>query len=295
MPVSAYRKSFTKESKILLLGGEGYIGTHLFQKLNTQGFSRVYSGSRSAKNPSSLKINIENPSDVDQIRDAKFDVMINLTGQITRPIESCLIQNTVGIQHLVSACADSAVLIQLSSVGVYGSGDWAEENYPCNPETPYSTLKLVAERLILNGLPEERRLILRLSNIYGSTQPKGVFAYLKRAAGSDRILDFNNDGSLLRFFLHVEDLCQALVEVLGNFDKIKEPTLNIIGKDRYTLHQLIDLFEEKFKVKYQRNFEAKKPYDNMLSISDDRFRNLTNFEEMFTLESYVHELVNYAH
>lgn len=295
MPVSVFRKSFTKESKILLLGGEGYIGTHLFQTLNTYGFSRVYSASRSGRNPTSLKINIENPSDIDRIRDSKFDVMINLTGQITRPIESCLVQNTVGIQHLVSACADSAVLIQLSSVGVYGSGDLAEENFPCNPETPYSTLKLVAERLILNGLPVDRRLILRLSNIYGSTQPKGVFAYLKRAAGSDLVLDFNNDGSLLRFFLHVEDLCQAIVQILDNYDKIKDPILNIIGKDRYNIHQLIDLFEEKFKVKYQRNFEAVKPYDNMLSISDDRFRNLTNFEEMFTLESYVHELVNYAH
>lgn len=277
------------------MGGEGYIGSHLSQKLTTHGFSRVYSASRTANNPGSLKINIENPSDVDQIRNAKFDVVINLTGQITRPIESCLTQNTVGIQHLVSACADSTVLIQLSSVGVYGSGEFAEENSPCNPETPYSTLKLVAERLILNGLPEDRRLILRLSNIYGSTQPKGVFAYLKRAAGSDQVLDFNNDGSLLRFFLHVEDLCQAIVQVLENYNKIKNPALNIIGKDKFNIHQLIDLFEEKFKVKYQRNFEPVKPYDNMRSISDDRFRNLTNFEEMFTMESYVHELVNYAH
>lgn len=295
MPLSVFRKSFTKESKILLLGGEGYIGSHLFQKLNTHGFSRVYSASRSAKNSGSLKVDLEHSPDFDQIRNAKFDVVINLTGQITRPIESCLAQNTVGIQHLVSACADSTVLIQLSSVGVYGSGDFAEENSPCNPETPYSTLKLVAERLILNGLPDDRRLILRLSNIYGSTQPKGVFAYLKRAAGSDRVLDFNNDGSLLRFFLHVEDLCQAIVQVLDNYDKIKDPILNIIGKDKFNIHQLIDLFEEKFKVKYQRNFEPVKPYDNMRSISDDRFRNLTNIEEMFTLESYVNELVNYAH
>ncbi len=293
--MSAFRKSFTKESKILLLGGDGYIGTHLSRKLNTHGFLHVTSASRSAKNPGSLRIDLENSDSVGQIREGNFDVVINLTGQITRPINSCLVQNTIGIQHLISACVDSGLLIQLSSVGVYGSGDFAEENSPCNPETPYSTLKLVAERLILNGLPENRRLILRLSNIYGSTQPKGVFAYLKRSALGDQVLDFNNDGSLLRFFLHVEDLCEALVKVLENYQSNESPILNIIGKDRFNIHQLIDLFEEKFKVKYQRNFEPVCPYDNLLSISDGEFRKLTNFEEKYSLESYVNELVNYAH
>jgi len=293
--VSASRKSFTKGSKILLLGGDGYIGTHLSRKLNAHGFLLTTSASRSAQTPGSLKIDLENPDSVRQIREGNFDVIINLTGQITRPINSCLLQNTMGIQHLVSSCVDTGLLIQLSSVGVYGSGEFADEASECNPETPYSTLKLVAEELIKNGLPKERRLILRLSNIYGSTQPKGVFAYLKRSALSDQILDFNNDGSLLRFFLHVEDLCQALVDLLENHHRIESPILNIIGKDRLNIHQLIDLFEEKFKVKYQRNFEPVSPYDNLLSISDSEFRKLTSFEENYSLESYVNELLNYAH
>lgn len=293
--MSVFRKSFTKESKILLLGGEGYIGTHLSRKLNTQGFLHVTSASRSPKNLGGLRIDLENPDSIQQIREGNFDVVINLTGQITRPITSCLIQNTLAIQHLVAACLGSSLLIQLSSVGVYGSGEFADENSLCNPETPYSTLKLVAEQLILNGLSEQERLILRLSNIYGSTQPKGVFAYLKRSALSDQVLDFNNDGSLLRFFLHVEDLCQALVEVFENYQSNESPILNIIGKDRFNIHQMIDLFEEKFKVKYQRNFESVSPYDNLLSISDSEFRKLTNFEEKYSLESYVNELVNYAH
>lgn len=292
--MSAYRKSFTKESKILLLGGEGYIGSHLSQKLIALGFTQVFTGSRSAKNPGSLRIDIESPTAVQLIRKGDFDVIFNLTGQISKPIESCLGQNTVGIQHLVSACAESGVVIHLSSVGVYGSGDFADETTPCNPETPYSTLKLVAERLILNGLPEARRLILRLSNIYGSTQPKGVFAYLKRSALSDQILDFNNDGSLLRFFLHVEDLAEALIQVLKNFGNIESPIINIIGRDRFNVHQLIDIFEDQFKVNYQRNFEPVKPYDNMHAISDSMFKKIANFEEKYRLESYINELVNYG-
>lgn len=293
--MSAFKKSFTKETKILLMGGDGYIGTHLSRKLKAHGFLDVCSASRSVKNPGSLKIDLENPTSVRQIREGHFGLVINLTGQITRPIDSCLVQNTLGIQHLVSACADSGFLIQLSSVGVYGSGDFSDENSACNPETPYSTLKLVAERLILNGLPENQRLILRLSNIYGSTQPKGIFAYLKRSANSDQVLDFNNDGSLLRFFLHVEDLGEAIVQVLENHQVNASPILNIIGKDRFNVHQLIDLFEDKFKVKYHRNFESANPYDNMVSISDGNFRKLTDFEEKYTLESYVNELTNNAH
>lgn len=279
----------------MLLGGEGYIGTHLSRKLKSKGYSRVFLASRSAMMPGSLKIDVESPTSIDLIRKGEFDLIINLTGQVSRPIESCLLQNSLGIQHLIASCSDSCVLLQLSSVGVYGSGEFADENSHCNPETPYSTLKRVAERLILDALPEKRSLILRLSNIYGSTQPKGVFAYLKHSAQSDQVLDFNNDGSLLRFFLHVEDFAEALTLILENSEKIDSPVFNVVGKDRYNVHQLIDLFEENFKVKYQRNFEPVKPYDNMMAISDSHFRTLTNFNEKYTIRSYVNELVNYAH
>jgi nucleoside-diphosphate-sugar epimerase len=201
--VSAFKKSFTKESKILLLGGNGYLGSHFSAVLEKFGFSNIFIGSRKGKAKRHLVLDITSPNSVKLIRDQDFDFIFNFTGQISRPIQACLLQNTLGIQHLIQACGEHTKLIQLSSVGVYGSGDFVDETHACQPETPYSTLKLAAEELILAGIQPENRLILRLSNIYGSTQPKGVFAYLLRSGLSDQVLDFNNDGSLFRFFLHV--------------------------------------------------------------------------------------------
>ncbi|MEB2779600.1 NAD(P)-dependent oxidoreductase [Algoriphagus sp. C2-6-M1] len=289
--MSASKKYFTKESKILLLGGNGYLGSHFSAVLEKVGFSNILIGSRKGEGARHLKLDICSPDSVLLIREEKFDFIFNFTGQISRPIQACLLQNTLGIQHLIQACAEHTKLIQLSSVGVYGSGDFVDESHTCQPETPYSTLKLAAEEFILAGLEPENRLILRLSNIYGSTQPKGVFAYLLRAGLSDQVLDFNNDGSLFRFFLHVEDLSQAILMVMESMDWGKTPILNMVGRDHFNVHQLIDLFEKNLGFHYQRNFEPIRPYDNMMKISDKVFRDLTEFEERFTLEAYIKELV----
>ncbi len=289
--MSAFKKSFTKESKILLLGGNGYLGSHFSSGLEKIGFSNIFIGSRKGEGARHLKLDMCSPDSVQLIREEKFDFIFNFTGQISRPIQACLLQNTLGIQHLIQACGEHTKLIQLSSVVVYGSGDFVDESHACQPETPYSTLKLAAEELILAGLKLENRLILRLSNIYGSTQPKGVFAYLLRSGLSDQVLDFNNDGSLFRFFLHVEDLSQAIFMVMESMVWGKTPILNMVGKDHFNVHQLIEMFEENLGFRYERNFEPIQPYDNMMKISDKVFRDLTGFEERFTLETYIKELV----
>ncbi|RAI83545.1 NAD-dependent epimerase/dehydratase family protein [Algoriphagus yeomjeoni] len=289
--MSVSKKSFTKESKILLLGGNGYLGSHFSAVLEKIGFSNIFIGSRKGKGARHLNLDICSPDSVQLISEEKFDFIFNFTGQISRPIQACLLQNTLGIQHLIQACAEHTKLIQLSSVGVYGSGDFVDESHICHPETPYSTLKLAAEELIMAGMKPENRLILRLSNIYGSTQPKGVFAYLLRSGLSDQVLDFNNDGSLFRFFLHVEDLSQAMLQVMETMEWGKTSVLNMVGSDHFNVHQLIDLFEKNLGFHYQRNFEPIKPYDNMMKISDNLFRDLTGFQESFTLETYIKELV----
>ncbi|WP_296705874.1 NAD(P)-dependent oxidoreductase [Algoriphagus sp.] len=289
--MSASKKSFTKESKILLLGGNGYLGSHFSAVLEKIGFSNIFIGSRKGRGARHLNLDICSPDSVQLIREEKFDFIFNFTGQISRPIQACLLQNTLGIHHLIQACAEHTKLIQLSSVGVYGSGDYVDESNDCQPETPYSTLKLAAEELILAGMKPENRLILRLSNIYGSNQPKGVFAYLLKSGLSDQVLDFNNDGSLFRFFLHVVDLSEALVSVMVEIEWGETSVLNMVGSDQFNVHQLIDLFEKNLGFHYQRNFEPIKPYDNMMKISDKIFRDLTGFQESFTLENYIKELV----
>lgn len=274
-----------------MVGGSGYLGNHFFTYLKNQGFEQVYVGSRSAKGPNALCLDIMDPKFPQKVQQEQFDFLINFTGQISNPIQDCLLQNSIGIENLIKVCSSNTRLVQLSSVGVYGSGSKADESTICRPETPYSTLKLVAEEMLRVKMPRENLLVLRLSNIFGSTQPKGVFAYLKRSANSDQVLDFNNNGNLLRFFLHVEDVAKAIHLVLLKDPWGKIPTLNIVGRNRFTVHQLIDLFEETFEIKYQRNFENSDPYDNMLSISDKTFRELTGFQEDFSLQSYIQELV----
>ncbi|MHA7129402.1 NAD-dependent epimerase/dehydratase family protein [Algoriphagus namhaensis] len=290
--MSASKKSFTKESKILILGGNGYLGSHLLSALHRQGYHSVKVGSRNAEGKDALKLDLTASEVVSKIQEEQFDFIFNLTGQISRPIHSCLEQNTTGINHLIAASQGQSKLIQFSTVGVYGGGEMADEDSPCEPETPYSTLKLVAENLIQNNIPADQRLILRLSNIYGSSQPKGVFAYLLRSGLSDQILDFNNDGSMTRSFLHVEDFAEATVTLMEKYQWGNDsPVLNLVGPDCFSLQELIDTFEQELGFRYQRNFDPVKPYDNMKSISDKAFRSLSGYQDKYRLKAYIKSLV----
>lgn len=273
-----------------MVGGSGYLGSHFSKFLKKKGFNQIWVASRTGTTQHQLKLDILSEASINLIRDQSFDFVFNFSGQISKPIGPCLRQNSIGILNLIRACEGKSKLIQLSTAGVYGTGEFADELTTCQPDTPYSTAKLMAEGLIEDRLSPEDRIILRLSNIFGSSQPKGIFAYLIRSAKSDRVLNFNNDGSLFRFFLHVDDLSRALYSVIESQPWSEFPTLNLIGKDHFNIHQLIDLFEDTLGIRYQRNFDSIAPYDNMLNISDKKFRDLTGFEEKYSLESYIKEL-----
>ena len=123
-----------------------------------------------------------------------FDIIINCVGQITYPFNLCLQLNSIGTSNLAKALSGkSARLIHISTVAVYGSSENCNEESPLNPETNYATAKAFAEQILLRNNNKERITILRLSNLYGSNQMKGVFAYLLRSYHSDRNLRFNNN------------------------------------------------------------------------------------------------------
>ena len=114
---------------------------------------------------------------------------------MTKPFNLCIKLNSTGLINLAKVLSNkNSRLIHISSVAVYGSTENCNEDSPLNPETNYATAKAFAEQIILENYNHKYLTILRLSNLYGSNQIKGVFAYLLRSYNSDRKLKFNNDG-----------------------------------------------------------------------------------------------------
>ena len=81
-----------------------------------------------------------------------FDTIINCVGQITHPFNLCFKLNSIGISNLAKALSgQSARLIHISTVAVYGSAENCNEESPLNPETSYATAKAFAEQILLEN------------------------------------------------------------------------------------------------------------------------------------------------
>jgi dTDP-glucose 4,6-dehydratase len=110
--------------------------------------------------------------------------------------------------------------LHVSTDEVYGDmppGDFADENSPLQPSSPYSASKAGSDLLVLSyvrtyGLSA---LITRSSNNYGPYQfPEKFLPLMITNALDHKPLPIYGDGKQQRDWLHVEDNCRGILAVL---------------------------------------------------------------------------------
>lgn len=110
--------------------------------------------------------------------------------------------------------------VHVSTDEVYGDipqGRFSDENYPLQPNSPYSASKAASDMLVRSfvrtyGFPG---IITRASNNYGPYQfPEKFIPLMIANALEDKLLPIYGDGLQERDWLHVEDHCRALSAVL---------------------------------------------------------------------------------
>jgi dTDP-glucose 4,6-dehydratase len=130
--------------------------------------------------------------------------------------------NIAGAQTLLEAARTYPVerFLQISTDEVYGDKEKLEpstEEAPLVPSSPYAATKAAADLLCFSyrrtyGLPV---LVTRSSNNYGPYQfPEKLIPLLIRNTLSGLDLPVYGDGRQIRDWLHVEDNCRAILEVL---------------------------------------------------------------------------------
>lgn len=275
--------------RVLILGGGGFLGKALLAHLRSFDHLQLVCGDLHDPKIDGVEFNHVDVLDARStplIRDG-FDVIVNCTGQVTTPINKCYRLNSAGIDNLINSVHDTATkVVHVSSVSIYGSCDQADEHSAFNPETPYSTCKAYAEYLLSSNLKPGQLTIVRLSNLYGPGQTKGIMEYLLRSYSSDRQLQFNNDGSLVRYFLHVEDCVVNLVKIFWNRDNFVSGVYNLPGNDRFSVRELITLLERLTKTEFSKRFDPIKPYDNAMAVRDELIRSRMGLELVHSVESY---------
>jgi UDP-glucose 4-epimerase len=228
------RKSVTstRDLKIAVIGGGGFIGTHLCNALARDG-ARVAALGRSQLDPGALDRRVEwsqcELSDGARIAEglAGAHVVYHLASSTTPPLAEAdpaadVADNVVPTIRLMEQSARAGVrrLIFVSSGGtVYGEPATIPipETAPTEPISAYGLQKLAIERYL--GLFRRKHgldsVVLRVSNPYGPLQrarrSQGVIAAFLEAALRGEALEIWGDGRVTRDFVYIDELVEAML------------------------------------------------------------------------------------
>lgn len=294
--------------KILVLGGAGFIGTSVVDRLITDGHSlRVFD------RPSILldqeffgheKIDwisgdFSSTDDLDRAI-AGVDLVIHLIST-TEPKSSNddpiydVKSNLLATLQLLNSMVIHRVpkIIFLSSGGtVYGKPLYLpiDENHPTDPIVSYGITKLAIEKFLLmyQRVYGIKTCILRAANPYGERQriegSQGAIGVFLKKAIMNQPIEIWGDGNVIRDYLYVEDVSNAIASAL-HYQGDKS-VFNISSGEGVTLNELIDTIELVLKTKVKRNYVNARPFDVPISILDNSIAKMelnwepkTNFEE----------------
>ncbi|MBD3422608.1 MAG: NAD-dependent epimerase/dehydratase family protein [Chitinivibrionales bacterium] len=231
-----------KLSKILVIGGAGYIGSRLIRDLSdNERFKTsdilIYDNLRNENYcglmglPEYGNFQFIEGDILDRVNLSRamqnVDVVIHLAAIARAPLSFDRPELTRATNHWgtasVAECAlDCGVshLIYTSSASVYGPGGPFSEEDACRPIGPYSISKLQGENEVLNctkrGL---NATIIRLGTVFGYAPAMRYDAVISRfayLAGVNRPIVIHGSGKQVRPFIHINDASDAIMLVMSN-------------------------------------------------------------------------------
>ena len=262
--------------KVLIIGGAGYIGSHVVKEMMKAGhkvtvFDNLSSGLRCNLFPENDFIygNILIQSDIESAFARGFDAFVHLAafkaaGESMIEPEKYSVNNITGTINIMNAAVKHGCkkMIFSSSAAVFGAPQYLpiDEDHPKNPENYYGFTKLEIERFMAwyDQLRGMRYAALRYFNAAGY-DPEGKVRGLEQnpanllprvmevAAGMKDMMkvfgtDYDTrDGTCIRDYVHVTDLARAHVMALDYITKNdKSLTVNLGTEKGTTVKEIID-------------------------------------------------------
>lgn len=299
--------------KVIITGCEGFIGSHLINELDNNGYELINCDIKS-DNSSVIKMDITNyDSVVEVIKKNKPDAIVNMAGQANvglswKKPQMTFVLNTVGLINILEAVKeiDSNIkIVAMGSSDEYGSlkenGVNVTEDIPINPMNPYAISKQSQElmsRLYVKNYGMNVCMI-RQFNLGGPGQSRGFMipdfasGIVEVELGKKEYLSVGNLESA-RDFTHVRDACRAirLIVEKGYPGEIYNICSGHSYKTQEILDKLIAMSNKDIVVK--QDSSRMRPSDTPVVCGNhDKLTKHTGWEPKLKLDDILSETLSY--
>jgi len=223
--------------------------------------------------------------DICQIRTEWLETatFVNLTGCAVGLEDELWSSNVVMTRELIRAFVNSGgkSLIHVSSGAVYGSPlnqGGSKETDRHQAESYYGVTKSISEVIVYaetNLASTDSVVVLRLPNVFGENQKKGViYNFLKKFKKNQTVV-INGNGEQLRDFLHVRDFISVITRIIS--EPLGNGTYNLSSPFSMSINNLVSLLrgESSSEIVF-------KDYDvGQMSLHLDYSKALTHFGEFY--------------
>jgi len=293
----------------LIIGGAGYIGSHLTGKLITENFKvhvidifknneKVFNSIISKKN---LTVSNSNGHDLNK-KDLKlFDVIIPLAALVGAPIcdkypSEAKSTNLELIKKILKIASKSQEIIFPTTNSGYGSTSGnlkCNEKTPLNPISLYGKLKKEAE---IEVMQRENSISFRLATVFG-VSPRHrtdllVNDFVYKAYNEKCLVLFQEN--FKRNYIHLDDVADAFIFASKKFNKLKRNIFNLgLSNANLTKKDLALKIKKYVKDLTIISSEIGEDPDKRNYIVDNSKFEKKGFIAKKTLEDGIKELIKY--
>ncbi len=258
---------------VLVTGGAGFIGSHVVDAVLAEGRRVVVVDDLSTGSADNVApeadlevIDIVDAATLDAVADAAAPVAIfhlgaqsMVTVSVADPIRDGTI-NVLGTLNVLQAAKRHGAPVVFTSTGgaLYGNAAPrpTPETHSPEPVSPYGTSKWAGEAYVrawpnATGIPN---VVCRLANVYGPRQSPhgeaGVVSILSYELSQGRAPTLYGHGTPTRDYIHVSDVAEAMLRVVGANDVFNVST----GRETPVI-EIFNLLSEAAGVKIEPRLE----------------------------------------
>jgi NAD dependent epimerase/dehydratase len=298
--------------KILVTGADGFIGSHLSEKLFNMGHAVTALSQYNSFNNWGWLEHLDCKDSIEiisgDIRDQSFcanlckevDIIFHLAALIGIPYsysapDSYIDTNIKGTINICYAAINNNVqhVIHTSTSEVYGTAHYVpiDEDHPMQPQSPYSASKIAADSMAMSfhnafDLP---LTIIRPFNTYGPRQSARAVIpnIISQIASGEKNIKLG-DITPTRDFNYVEDTCDGFISLLNNEQTIGQ-TFNVGSNSEISIEETFNMIKEIMNadvkvVSDSKRIRPKKSEVHRLFCDATKIQKVTGYSPKYTLQ-----------